>query len=97
MLRNDNADCTLIGSGSGVGCTMKLLPVFVISLLMGACTSVDDNDERPNILLIVVDDMGYTDIGSFGSEIETPNLDKLALNGVRFTNFNVASTCSPTR
>ena len=52
---------------------------------------------RPNILLIIVDDMGYTDLGSFGGEIATPNLDKLALDGVRFSNFVVHPACSPTR
>ncbi len=52
---------------------------------------------RPNFLLIVVDDMGYTDIGSFGGEIETPNLDALAEEGLRLTNFHTATTCSPTR
>ena len=54
-------------------------------------------DNRPNILLILADDMGYTDIGSFGSEIATPNLDALAFEGVRFTNFHVAPSCAPTR
>jgi arylsulfatase len=53
--------------------------------------------QQPNILLVVVDDMGYTDLGSFGGEIETPNLDALAYNGIRFTNFQTAPTCSPTR
>jgi arylsulfatase len=53
---------------------------------------------KPNILLIVADDMGYSDIGSFGSEISTPNLDKLAYDGgSKLTNFHVAPTCSPTR
>ena len=51
----------------------------------------------PNILLIVVDDMGYSDIGAFGGEIETPTIDALADSGVRFTNFYVGPTCSPTR
>ncbi len=53
--------------------------------------------ERPNIVLIVADDAGYADIGSFGSEISTPNIDALASVGVRFTDFYVAPTCSPTR
>jgi arylsulfatase A-like enzyme len=53
--------------------------------------------QRPNILLIVVDDMGYSDIGAFGGEIETPAIDALADSGVRFTNFYVGPTCSPTR
>ena len=54
-------------------------------------------DERPNILLIVADDMGYTDLGSFGSEISTPNLDELAYGGIRFTNFHAAPVCAPAR
>jgi len=53
--------------------------------------------DRPNILLIVADDLGYTDIGAFGGEIETPNLDALARAGVRLTQFYSAPTCSPTR
>lgn len=52
---------------------------------------------RPNILLIVADDLGYTDLGAWGGEIETPNLDALAQSGVMLTNFHVAPTCSPTR
>lgn len=54
-------------------------------------------DQRPNILLIVADDAGYADIGSFGGEIQTPNIDALAATGVRFTQFGVSATCSPTR
>ncbi len=57
----------------------------------------DTSKTRPNILLIVADDMGYTDIGSFGSEIPTPSLDALAMNGVRFANFHAAPSCAPTR
>ena len=53
--------------------------------------------KRPNILLIVADDLGYSDIASFGGEIETPNLDDLAKSGARLTNYVVAPTCSPTR
>jgi arylsulfatase len=53
--------------------------------------------ERSNILLIVVDDMGYSDVGAFGSEIRTPNIDSLAAAGVRVTDFYVGPTCSPTR
>jgi len=51
----------------------------------------------PNFLLVMVDDMGWTDIGSFGSEIDTPNLDALAKQGVTFTDFHVSVSCSPTR
>jgi arylsulfatase A-like enzyme len=52
---------------------------------------------RPNIVLIVADDAGIADIGSFGSEIRTPNIDALASVGVRFTQFAVSATCSPSR
>ena len=52
---------------------------------------------RPNILVVVADDMGYADLGSFGSEIETPNLDALAASGVQLTNFQAMPACSPTR
>ena len=55
------------------------------------------SDERPNILFIVADDLGYTDIGAFGSEIPTPNLDELAFQGVRLTNFHAARACQQTR
>lgn len=54
-------------------------------------------DSRPNIILIMVDDMGYSDIGSYGSEIQTPNLDKLAAEGIRFREFYNNSICAPTR
>ncbi len=52
---------------------------------------------QPNIILILADDMGYSDIGCFGSEIQTPNLDRLARNGLRMTQFYNASRCCPTR
>ena len=52
---------------------------------------------QPNVLLIVADDMGYSDIGSFGGEIATPTLDALAKEGMRFSNFHVLPTCSPSR
>ncbi len=52
---------------------------------------------RPNILLIVVDDMGYSDISPFGGEVRTPSLDSLAKSGIRFTDFHTSVACSPTR
>jgi arylsulfatase A-like enzyme len=52
---------------------------------------------RPNILLIMADDMGYSDIGCYGGEIHTPNLDKLAAGGIRFTQFYNTGRCCPTR
>ncbi len=75
-------------------------------LLLVACTpepsttatdSANGTRTQPNFLLIVADDMGYTDIGAFGGEINTPNLDGLAERGIKLTNFHVASTCAPTR
>lgn len=54
-------------------------------------------DKRPNILLIVADDLGYSDLGTYGGEIDTPNLDALAQSGVQLTNFHTAPSCSPTR
>ncbi len=51
----------------------------------------------PNIVVFLADDLGYSDLGSFGSEISTPNLDKLAANGLRFRNYTTHSLCSPTR
>ncbi|MEO0445765.1 MAG: sulfatase-like hydrolase/transferase, partial [Verrucomicrobiota bacterium] len=53
--------------------------------------------EGRNVILIVADDMGYTDLGCFGGEIRTPHLDAMAYNGIRFTNFHASPTCSPTR
>ena len=53
--------------------------------------------QRPNIILIVADDLGYSDLGCFGSEISTPNIDDLASHGQIFTNFYTAATCSPSR
>ncbi len=53
--------------------------------------------QKPNIVLIMADDMGFSDIGCFGSEIPTPNLDKLAQNGVRFSQFYNTARCCPTR
>ncbi|MCZ0954942.1 MAG: sulfatase-like hydrolase/transferase [Rhodospirillaceae bacterium] len=58
-------------------------------------TPVEDN--RPNILFILTDDLGYTDLGAFGGEISTPNLDTLAFEGVRLTNFHSAPYCAATR
>jgi arylsulfatase/uncharacterized sulfatase len=52
---------------------------------------------RPNIVVLLADDWGFSDVGSFGSEIHTPNIDALAAHGVRFANFHVAGSCSPTR
>ena len=54
-------------------------------------------DERPNVLLVMADDMGWSDLGSYGGEIDTPNLDALARSGVMFTDFYAQSSCTPGR
>ena len=60
-------------------------------------TSVTSADDRPNIVVLFADDMGFSDIGCFGSEIETPNLDRLAENGLRFSHFYNTGRCCPSR
>jgi len=80
---------------------------FFLLTVAGGCeqatnqTTTESAEEpttkRPNILIVLADDMGFGDIGSFGSEIETPNIDRLASHGIRFTNFHVGAACSPTR
>jgi arylsulfatase A-like enzyme len=71
--------------------------LMVATTLLGAAGSALAEDKKPNILLIVADDMGYSDLGCFGSEIKTPNLDAIAAGGLRGTNFYVAPSCSPSR
>jgi arylsulfatase len=71
------------------------ITVFLLAIL--ANVHVTAADERPNILLIVADDLGYTDLGAWGSEIPTPSLDALAYEGVRFTNFHTDRVCQQTR
>ena len=63
----------------------------------GSTTGDSSRDERLNLLLIVADDLGYTDLGAFGGEIPTPNLDALATAGIRLTNFHTNALCQETR
>ena len=72
---------------------LRLLIFFCMALLAISSRA----DERPNIVLIVGDDIGFSDIGAFGSEIRTPNLDALAREGVRLANYHAAPTCGPSR
>jgi len=73
-----------------------ILAFLVLTLSLGTQAALAA-ETRPNILLIVIDDMGYSDWGTFGSEIRTPNIDSLAAAGVKFTNFYVGPACAPTR
>jgi len=73
---------------------MKKTAIFYIALISAIFTHAA---EKPNIVLILSDDMGFSDIGCYGSEIETPNLDTLAANGLRFKRFYNTARCCPTR
>jgi arylsulfatase len=75
--------------GAALACFLGSFP--------SASAGTGDAPRRPNIVMIVADDLGYSDLGLFGGEIRTPNLDALARAGVRFTNFYTAPSCSPTR
>ncbi len=79
---------------------MAMLACALLSIV--GCTEdavlpIEPSPVPQNILLIMADDLGYTDLGAFGGEIATPNLDALALQGVRFTNFHTSASCAPTR
>lgn len=83
-----------------------LLTCISFSCLLSSCSrqgesqkapAVEKGDERPNILLIMADDMGFSDIGCYGGEINTPNLDSLAARGLRFSQFYNTARCCPTR
>lgn len=70
---------------------------LVLSSCIPGCSVPEAKDLRPNILIIMADDMGFSDLGCYGGEIRTPNLDGLARNGVRFTQFHNAARCCPSR
>jgi len=82
---------------------LKTLGLGVASLALPGCSQAiaqrgsGYRGKKPNIVLIMADDLGYSDIGCFGGEIRTPNLDRLADGGMRFTQFYNAAKCSPTR
>ena len=75
----------------------KKIILLLVAFLIAAPGVGFAAESRPNILLIVVDDMGYSDISPFGGEIATPNIDALAASGMLFTDFHTAPSCSPTR
>jgi arylsulfatase A-like enzyme len=76
---------------------MLVTAILTAGILLQTAQAIAETPRRPNIVIILGDDMGYADMGSFGSEIKTPNLDSLAKGGVRFTNFYTHASCSPTR
>ena len=82
---------------------LKIVGAGTAVMAFGGCANISHRlgskaaSKRPNIILIMADDMGYSDIGCYGSEIHTPNLDQLAKKGLRFTQFYNAARCCPTR
>lgn len=82
--------------------SIRACVVFSLFVSLSSCSSnrstkSASTETRPNIILILADDLGYSDIGCYGGEVQTPNLDYLAANGVRFTSFYNSSRCCPTR
>jgi arylsulfatase A-like enzyme len=77
--------------------------VFLVTALaawlsgLAHATAAPSSDHRPNIVVILLDDLGYSDLGCYGGEIHTPNIDRLAAGGLRFSRFYNASRCCPTR
>lgn len=84
---------------SGLTRSLALLGLGILSACSGneRSAAADNADKRPNIIVILADDLGYSDLGSYGGEIQTPHLDEMAMNGVRFTRFYNTSRCCPTR
>ncbi|GAB5561542.1 MAG: arylsulfatase [Synoicihabitans sp.] len=76
---------------------ITLLKRFTLCLALLAGVTLSFADDRPNVIIILADDMGFSDIGAYGGEIETPTLDKLAGGGVKFSRFYNSARCCPTR
>lgn len=75
-----------------------ILPAIALIDIAGGCSGLKNQDhEKPNIIIIIADDMGYSDLRCYGGEIHTPNLDRLAENGIRFTQMYNCARCCPTR
>ncbi len=71
--------------------------ILIAGWLTALSADAQKKQDRPNIILIMADDMGYSDLACYGSEVNTPNLDRLAAGGIRFTEFYNNSICAPTR
>ena len=79
---------------------LKITGSAIACLSAGGCIDNlmnNKNNSKPNILLIVADDLGFSDLGCYGGEIETPNIDKIAQNGIRMTRFYSCGRCCPSR
>src|SRR4051794_3672360 len=82
-----------------IGTRMRRSAIAILASALSVVAGVGAGHaaERPNVVVILSDDMGYTDLGCYGGEIRTPNLDALAAGGVRFTQFYNTARCCPTR
>src|SRR5262245_39320302 len=76
---------------------MRLILTALAVLLSAGGALAADAPAKPNVLIILADDMGFSDAGCYGGEIATPNLDALAKNGLRLTQFYNTARCWPTR
>ena len=76
---------------------MKTRSLTLLAFLASIIAATAAESKRPNIIVFLVDDVGFSDIGCYGSEIPTPNLDALAAGGVRFSQFYNCARCSPSR
>lgn len=74
-----------------------LFAAFLCSLLISKQSFAQTENSRPNFILILSDDMGFSDLGCYGGEISTPNLDSLAIHGLRYTQFYNEDHCAPSR
>ncbi|MEO0476124.1 MAG: sulfatase-like hydrolase/transferase, partial [Planctomycetota bacterium] len=77
--------------------TKRCLVVLLAAVALACLSAYAQDAPRPNIILIMSDDMGYSDLGCYGGEIPTPNLDALAMSGLRYTQFYNTGRCCPTR
>lgn len=86
--------CRMTSIASAAIITASLLTVAASRQVIAAAASADS---RPNILLIIADDLGYADLGAYGGDIDTPNIDSLAQQGMMFSRYHTAPMCAPTR
>jgi arylsulfatase/uncharacterized sulfatase len=82
----------IYGDGGVLSCAAKLLCLITLWLATAPAMAA-----QPNIVVILIDDAGFTDLGAYGSEINTPHIDSLAASGVMFSNFHTTPTCAPSR
>src|ERR1700727_2318279 len=85
-----------IMTNKSIRSTVAVIITFALLVLAGSAFA-SGSGSRPNIIVILCDDMGFSDLGCYGSEIPTPNLDKLAATGLRFTQFYNTGRCCPSR